>query len=307
MRTLAFRIDDGAATTLEQIAEKKGVTPSDFLRSLVSKVLVPMKENEDAKAAAIATLSPAGRKRVARAIEIKKELRALRDSHSAVGPLDDVFEVSDDTAGRIRDLERELETLKTAVEKEAAELESSGKGRGAGLSVHKVQAVPVPDEEEVDEDDDQAEDEDADEEEVDEADEGDEAPGSGADEKEARYETVKKMLAELDEVREPRSVLDDIGSVVFGDGLPVVELLNKELKGERDGEPSDPEHFDKLRRLTSRAIAIRKKVLKFKAEDTDAARKLAQARAVELAKLRPEVLALIEERKSREPKAGFWD
>jgi hypothetical protein len=299
MRTLAFRLEATAATTLEQIADKKGMTPSDFLRSLVSKVLVPIKENEDAKAAAIDALSPAGRKKVARAVEIKKELRAMRDSHSVIGPLDDVFEAGDDTAERIRGLERELELLKAAVEKEVASLavpsagakkDSSGEARisymlhrpkGEGeLSCPKCNGpIEISDlepddagdvktecsscgaliEVEAEAGNDSEEDEDL----------GDDGPEkSEAEAKADLVLRVEGLLGELSAVREKRSIWD---GWVEG-GLPAVDWVMRELRSESRNGFKDGKALEELMGKAKRAVQLSRKIKTLEGVDTDGAR-----------------------------------
>ena len=119
-KIVSFRADAGVADAIYEAAEARGMNPSDFVRTIMLKVLKPAKESPDATAAKIKALSSEAQKKVIRARAVIKELGALRASRPAANLLDDIFQDGDgeEVAGKIQALEIELADLKKAVGKE---------------------------------------------------------------------------------------------------------------------------------------------------------------------------------------------
>jgi len=117
---VSFRLDPDAARTLEGLADRKGLTRSDFIRGIVEKILVPIGDADAATAAAIEALPPGARAKALRAVAIQKRLRELRSERPKVHALSALFQDgsgADADAETVR-LEAELETLGKAFEAE---------------------------------------------------------------------------------------------------------------------------------------------------------------------------------------------
>jgi len=127
-KIVSFRADAGVADAIYEAAEARGMNPSDFVRTIMLKVLKPAKESPDATAAKIKALSSEAQKKVIRARAVMKELEALRASRPAANLLDDIFRDGDgeEVAGKIQALELELADLKKAVGKEIPLSKSEG-------------------------------------------------------------------------------------------------------------------------------------------------------------------------------------
>ena len=142
---VSFRMDPGFAQTLDALAERKGVTRSDFIRGIVEKVLVPLHDEDAATAAAIEALPPDARKKALRAVVIQKRLRELRAERPKVHALSSLFQ---DGSGEAQDeetrgLERELVGLKKAFEAEVgpSPVLTKSKKKNSAFELIRVRSV----------------------------------------------------------------------------------------------------------------------------------------------------------------------
>jgi len=307
---VACRLDLESARVLEELAERKGLTRSDFLRGVVEKILVPARDEAEAMTAALSALPPGARQKATRAVEIQKRLRELRAARPKTNLLSSLFQDGDGVAqdGETRGLEVELAVLKKSFEADvvgAAAL--CDEGRGGGLPVLRTVPMPPANEEEVDEEEVEKTDaeKEADEEEVDE----EEVEKTDAEKKADRFLEITGLINSLRGCRVKRSWLDN-----YMDGGPsVCDLLIQELELGRGAAVLDEELFEKLRDAAVRAVELRGKIQELAAaEPSKVAGPLVKELEAELSALRADVLADVvaaaEKRKGSAKKSGsFWD
>ena len=265
------------ANAISELARIRGLTPSDFVRTVILKALEPMKKRADSTAAAVRALPPEAQERVARARAIRKELDVLRSSRPVTDLLDDVFHDGDgDTVqGNIRSLEAELAELKKAYRGDLLSLKRLADGEVFNLA--------KPFDEDGDEDGGKSDAGKSDAEEDAEEDAG----KTDAEKNAERLIGIEEAIDSLQGVREDRTFLD-----LLLKGRPVAELLIQEYEYERDcGSPSD-EALDDLDEMTEKVLDIRGKIMDLeKAEEGDAA----AAAAPVIENLRKELASLRED------------
>jgi len=281
IKVLSFRIERETAETLEALARKNDLCPSDFLRAMVLKALPPAKEREDARAAALEALSPAGRGKALRALAIKKKLGELRFSQAVPGVLDDIFEDASATAGQIRDLELEFAALRKELGEETAGLASLSKDKGAKAGPLVYRTDDLDDDEAV-----------AAEPETD-APETDEPGAEGlkktaADEKADRFLELSGLMASLRELVRPRGFLDSLG---LGEGPSLAGLLVEKIRAECDGGLLDEKRFVALREVARRVLDESKKLRDLEAADLPTAAPMIAELKAGLASTRADLLA----------------
>jgi antitoxin component of RelBE/YafQ-DinJ toxin-antitoxin module len=265
-KSVSFRADVAVADAISEAAEARGMSPSDFIRTVMLKVLKSAKGGADVTAAKVKALSPDAQKKVVRARVIIKELATLRASRPAASLLDDIFQDGDgeEIAGKIQALELELAVLKKAIGKE----------------------IPVSKAEEDNNEED-----------------GDEEGGGEKTNAEENADGLLGIAAITNSLRvfvRKQDWLDYLFN--FFPSPSIEDVLIKKFKSVLDGEISDGDEILELQEKSLEVVDKRKEIHRLEASGTDKA--VAEARALrkELDSMRDDLLApVVEEAEEEEP------